>query len=326
MPCDDFYFNYPGNECFAFLALSHHRKLITLSYRGTTKAIQLLDQVITVLELSMTRMGNGHVQQYFYNAYLKLQECLEGQIRQLLTDYPDYRVAITGHSLGGGIASIAAYQLVTQGIVPANNTLLYTYGMPRVGDKDYALEFDTIFDDSWRVVNYRDCVTHLPSCGVSCITSPSNSPFHHKTEVYYRTLQMTEDYQPLICLGNEDDHCSHDVQGPVMTPKHLLTGDCKHDHKVYFGIGVGKHCEIELKNERSKRSTSYKDLLCQNTCSILIRTNGTWAHKNGAPVPCVKESTETVITPYINDRPRNSGSFNFITIVTLILAVICSKL
>lgn len=314
--CDDYLFDY--EECYVVLALSHQRKLITISYRGTTNAKQLLDEVLTVLATSKVKLGKGHVQQYFLNAYQQLQRCLEANILEMIQEHPDYKVAVSGHSLGGAIASIAAFQLVKRNIVPANKLVLYTYGMPRVGDKDYALEFDGMFSNSWRVVHYMDCITHFPTCSGSCTTSAADSPFHHRYEVYYVGHVMRVDTDPRICEQNEDDSCSHREQGPVDTPKTIASGDCFKDHLSYFDIPVGTYCEEKL-GRRRKRSP-INDHLCNNTCCTFVKVNGEWVRKRFAPTVLSSDTSATVTSTDTATGLVNSGQTTFPYLWNLILA------
>lgn len=66
---------------------------------------------------------------------------------------------ITGHSLGGAIATIAAKRLKFKSGIAA----CYTYGSPRVGDNEWITEIKTPLH---RIVNAADCVTMLPPNGV----------------------------------------------------------------------------------------------------------------------------------------------------------------
>jgi triacylglycerol lipase len=63
---------------------------------------------------------------------------------------------LTGHSLGGAVATIAARLLAP---VRTGPTVLYTFGSPRVGDPDFVSGFHT---DHWRVTNHADIVPHCP--------------------------------------------------------------------------------------------------------------------------------------------------------------------
>lgn len=70
-------------------------------------------------------------------------------------------VWLTGHSLGGALAVILAATLRENG-VPVHG--LYTFGAPRVGDKEFAKQLNRGLRNKshWRVVNEGDLVPHVP--------------------------------------------------------------------------------------------------------------------------------------------------------------------
>lgn len=66
---------------------------------------------------------------------------------------------LTGHSLGGALASLLAAMLLADDFEVA---ALYTYGAPRVGDTRFEKIFNEKFQAAYRVVNQDDVVPHLP--------------------------------------------------------------------------------------------------------------------------------------------------------------------
>ncbi|PIO53631.1 triacylglycerol lipase, partial [Teladorsagia circumcincta] len=52
--------------------------------------------------------------------------------------YPDYEIWVTGHSLGGSIASLAASFLVGTRAAKSSEVKLITFGQPRTGDFHYS--------------------------------------------------------------------------------------------------------------------------------------------------------------------------------------------
>ncbi len=72
------------------------------------------------------------------------------------------QILITGHSLGGALAVLAAPD-VAQGMPP--NTVeprLTTFGGPRVGVPDFKAAFDAAIECCYRVVNFLDIVPLVP--------------------------------------------------------------------------------------------------------------------------------------------------------------------
>lgn len=69
---------------------------------------------------------------------------------------------VTGHSLGGALAVLAAVQLNLQSAILANG--VYTLGQPRAGDAEFTAVFNNAFAGrAFRFVNNNDIVTRVPA-------------------------------------------------------------------------------------------------------------------------------------------------------------------
>lgn len=89
---------------------------------------------------------------------------------------PTRPLMVAGHSLGGGLAVLAAYALSRQQS-PFNVLGVYTYGQPRAGDGAFAESYDRLFRlRHWRVVNNRDVVPRL---------APRSMGYAHTGRVLY---------------------------------------------------------------------------------------------------------------------------------------------
>jgi triacylglycerol lipase len=68
---------------------------------------------------------------------------------------------ITGHSLGGALAVLAAAKLRLEKAQPVNG--VYTYGQPRVGDAVFCSGFNQwMGTNTFRFVNFKDIVPRVP--------------------------------------------------------------------------------------------------------------------------------------------------------------------
>ena len=67
---------------------------------------------------------------------------------------------VTGHSLGGALATLAVAKLRMEEDRTVNG--LYTFGSPRVGDRIFARNFNLEFNAAYRIVNNNDVVTRVP--------------------------------------------------------------------------------------------------------------------------------------------------------------------
>ena len=61
--------------------------------------------------------GGGHVMSYFYDGFLKLWPKLYKSLASLKKKYPTFEYWVTGHSLGGSLASIASIEMSRSGLV-----------------------------------------------------------------------------------------------------------------------------------------------------------------------------------------------------------------
>ena len=126
---------------------------IIVAFRGTES---VADWFGNLNVLSVER-GMGSVHQGFSNAYDDVHSRLESVLTSL--DAGGRRVVLTGHSLGGALATIAAAEFESQ--LP--NMMVYTFGQPRTAKSDFQTSFDTKFHDRFfRFVNEDDIVTRVP--------------------------------------------------------------------------------------------------------------------------------------------------------------------
>ncbi len=65
------------------------------------------------------------------------------------------QVFVAGHSLGGALANLAAYDIVKGlKLVDRKTTVsCYTFGAPRVGNYAFAHEYTTNVPDTWSIIN-----------------------------------------------------------------------------------------------------------------------------------------------------------------------------
>lgn len=131
-------------------------------FRGTEKGLdwinnfQFRQQVYPYGDESTTdvRFHRGFMTAYF---------AVRDRILELVEKYPDCVVTVTGHSLGGAIATIAAldiqYNITQKTKQPIH---LYTYGAPRVGNSALVESFKQRVSNSHRFVYGWDIVTRVP--------------------------------------------------------------------------------------------------------------------------------------------------------------------
>ena len=124
-----------------------------LAFRGT-EASSIRDIKADARAITVACPSGGRVHSGFNDAYNEVG--LDIQQRLDKDDLKDLPLFITGHSLGGALATIAAKKVTHSG---AGIAACYTFGSPRVGDEHWLANFKTPI---YRLVNAADFVTMLP--------------------------------------------------------------------------------------------------------------------------------------------------------------------
>lgn len=65
----------------------------------------------------------------------------------------DVQVYITGHSLGGALAILAAFDLSLLSAKQGVAISCYTYGAPRTGNHAFAKKYNLSVPQTWHVIN-----------------------------------------------------------------------------------------------------------------------------------------------------------------------------
>jgi predicted lipase len=100
----------------------------------------------------------------FWDQWTPIRERLVKKVREAHDKFPDFRLIITGHSLGGAIATLAAADIRKIDVDPwyLTNTELFTFGSPRVGNKHTARFLSKQSTLSYRVTSLNDPIPNLP--------------------------------------------------------------------------------------------------------------------------------------------------------------------
>lgn len=269
--------DFSDHKCSGYVAVSHTIKAIAVAFRGS----ECFDQAFSAFVESLVRpkedfLNKGEVQSYWKRGFEKLWPSMEAKVKALIADNPSYPVWVTGHSLGGAMASLASAWLSYYKVASRKNLILYTFGMPRVGNYDYALEHDRLVSNSWRVVNYDDAVPHFPSLLSLSIV---NGPYHHGVEAFYSKPATSVYSEHRECHGkpyNEDMTCSFSEMPPYSFKR----------HKNYFSIPVGTFWEKGcVHSTRKKREAPGKyNNTRSNTVQAVKDRCLKYTYKNGSYV------------------------------------------
>jgi len=99
-------------------------------------------------DLSISQASSIKVHNGFYNSYMSVKSQIDNILNELkLEEYDE--IIITGHSLGGALATICALDLVNN----INNLKIhmYNFASPHVGNKDFVKLYNSKVNNSFRI-------------------------------------------------------------------------------------------------------------------------------------------------------------------------------
>lgn len=112
------------------------------------------------LLLTSVRSGTGKVHAGFLRALCLVWDDILQVIAEVQNNAQP--IWITGHSLGGALATLAAARFALELDKPVRG--IYTFGQPRAGDREFARIFNADLKQIFfRFVNNSDIVTRIPT-------------------------------------------------------------------------------------------------------------------------------------------------------------------
>jgi hypothetical protein len=135
--------------------------------RGTENTIEWIEDVEACqTDFLFSGKNYGKIEQGFLDEYNNLSvydassRTNIGKLPSWLATVPPAAgIIVAGHSLGAAVATIAGAQAAIQG----NQTRIYSFASPQVGDSQFAAVFDALAIDHYRIYNLHDLVPKVPS-------------------------------------------------------------------------------------------------------------------------------------------------------------------
>ncbi|GGH01354.1 lipase family protein [Silvibacterium dinghuense] len=147
------------SSIFGLVCWNADEKSLIVAIRGTKTPIEWIADLDAVPAIWPRYPAAGLVHMGFQLVY----EHIAASIKDLVAPYVAQadEIWVTGHSLGGALAILTAYDLAKSNPT-AKVPELYTFAGPRVGNPIFAADFDTLIPQCQRIVNFMDVVPQLP--------------------------------------------------------------------------------------------------------------------------------------------------------------------
>lgn len=211
-----------------YVGIAEDLQAVVIAFRGTQETSYqnwAEDLWFKQLDLNYPGINNALVHKGFYLAYhnTTVRELVTAAAIGILEQRPDLGVIVTGHSMGGALASFCALDLAVN--FDVRDLKVITFGQPRIGNSVFAAAFGILVPNTVRMTHSHDIVPHLPPY----YTLMAERTYHHfATEVWIFKIQVGRlqwEFERICDSSGEDPGCSRSV-----------TGNSISDHLQYLGV------------------------------------------------------------------------------------------
>ena len=150
---------YNNNRLFQLVVVySDTKREIVISFSGPKTALKEIYESGYVM---IPELGNIKMEREFWEVYsLNFRQVLSQKIQQITeSGRGDYTFIFLGHSAGGSLATLAAYDMVNSNVVikTATSPKVYTYGQLSIGDDKFVKKVNKVLKVV-RIVKHNDYV------------------------------------------------------------------------------------------------------------------------------------------------------------------------
>lgn len=204
--------------------IDHDKEHILVGFRGTLNTVQQWTSNMDTVK-SRWLNGKGKVHAGFKKRFAEIYQPTVDLLKKARSIVPDGDIIMSGHSMGGAVATLMASALKHEQSSILHPDWVYTFGSPRVGDKTFAQFVDSQYGNRLvRVMNEWDMVTDMP---------PKGFRFHH-TGLLYFCKTGTETCQIKSRLSENPGGALTVFKRVVETAKNV-----KKCHLTYVGLPIG---------------------------------------------------------------------------------------
>lgn len=199
-------------DSLAYVGVNTNSKQIVVVFRGTHNFENWMEDADFV-QTAYPAFSGAKVHKGFNDVYNGLRPTILSAIKTLAAKYTTYPIVVSGHSLGGALATLCTCDLglhSTSYFGRKVNLYQWDYGRPRVGNQAFANGYQSLSIPTWRHVNQKDPVPHVP---------PEALNYYHTTEEVWEHANCV--FQQCSKTNGEDPNCSDSVADPDAVSDHL---------------------------------------------------------------------------------------------------------
>jgi len=195
---------------------------IFIGFRGSSNIPNWINN-IKFTQIQPYNNTNISVEKGFYNIFKNLKNEVIDILDNIKLKYKTDKLLITGHSLGGALSTLLAFELLYVQNYNANNINLITFGSPRVGNEEFVTIFNNFNIYSKRITHYYDMVPHIPEQILKYN--------HISQEIWYN------EENNIYTLCNDQDNIEDISCSDSCSPIHCTSVT---DHMNYLNIPMGQ--------------------------------------------------------------------------------------
>jgi hypothetical protein len=220
----------------AFVGVAENLKAVVVAFRGTQQSSMqnwAEDLYFKELDLNYPGFNNALVHSGFYTAYhnTTLRARVIDAVKVIQQVRPELSVIVTGHSMGGAMATFCALDLSAN--YGFKDIEVFTFGQPRVGNHAFSIYYNEFVPLTTRVTHAHDLVPHLPPY----YPILGEKTYHHfATEVWIYRISIGRlqlEFEQVCDISGEDPSCSRSV-----------TGNSIADHLNYYGVALSTEADL----------------------------------------------------------------------------------
>ncbi|KAF2090480.1 alpha/beta-hydrolase [Saccharata proteae CBS 121410] len=168
----------------------------------------------------------------FYSSWLNTRNKILSDVADAVAAYPDYKLTLVGHSLGGAVATLAALDFEARGWNPQ----VTTFGEPRLGNQALMQYIDDRFSLNENTSNNKKFhrVTHAAD-PVPLLPLEEWGYHMHGGEIYIEKPDLPAGVADIYqCVGDEDPNCIAGDDPAAWIPARFKLWQLFWAHRDYF--------------------------------------------------------------------------------------------